>query len=227
MPKEQEPIQRWVTLDALCTILRLPKGCVVSLVNSGCLVALWGKGSNKYLNARFLEPTEEYKQQLRLGAMIHAKLHPTPRDLSELALLSIREVAVIMGWTIKYAHKYMLENKVPHIKSGFQHYLYTSQTVRTLLWNRQGRKNAGRRSAFLITELIESFQKWYAEDLKDVPTDAQYLADDDVQRKLSRIVEMAESDQVHARTDFARKVDLARKVLQILESAKDSGPSAP
>lgn len=225
--KSPDTEQRWLTLDQLCTTLRLPKGCVLDLAKRGCLAVIWGRNGAKFLQARFLEPAEEYKQQLRLGAMIHAKLHPTPRDLSELALLSVREVAVIMGWTNKYAHKYMLENKVPHIKSGFQHYLYTSQTVRTLLWNRQGRKNAGRRSAFLITDLIESFQKWYAEDLKDVPTDAQYLADDEVQRKLLRIVEMAESDQVHARTDFARKVDLARKVLQILESAKDSGPSVP
>jgi hypothetical protein len=219
MPKEQEPIQRWVTLDALCTILRLPKGCVVSLVERGCLVALWGKGSSKYNNARFLEPTEEYKQQLRLGAMIHAKLHPTPRDISELALLTVREVATIMGWKMRYAQNYMNENKVPYIKSGHQHHLYTSQTVRELLWNRQGRKTAGRRSHFLITELIESFQKWYAEDLKDVPTDAQFLADDEIQRKLLRIVEMQQEGQFAAQADFAQKVKLAKQIVQILKDA--------
>jgi hypothetical protein len=192
----------------------------LNLAERGCLAVLWGKGSGKIRDARFLDPTPEYARQLRLGAVIHSHQKPIPRDISEIAILSLREVAVIMGWTLKYAQKYTLQNHVPHIKAGAKVYLYTAATVRELLWKREGRTMAGQRAPFLIPQLIEWFQKWYAEDRKNVPTDAEFLADEEIQRKLLRIVDMEEKDQSRARADFAQKTALAQKIAQILQSVK-------
>ena len=220
MKKQQNTEQQWLSLDALCTKLRLSKGCVLALEKQGCLTAIWGrKGGWRFKDVRFLDPTPQFAEQIRLAEMIHRKRHPIPPDISEFGLLTAREVAQVLGWPLKRTRVYLYRDKVPFIKGGMRTFLYSSATVRDWLWKKD-RSTAHARSPFLLTEMIEFFQRWYADEVKGVPTDKQFAADDEIQRRLSKLVQRAEKDQSSAKADFASKAELARKIVQILQSEK-------
>lgn len=205
--------QRWLTLDQLCGTLRMSKDQIKWLKRQGLLVTIGDRG-----NVRYLDPTPEHAEKLRMGAILLGKLVFIPPDLDELALLTLREVAEICGWTVGYARLFMHKHKdVPRVKINSQVTLYSVMAVREILWRRQDRKLSAQRSPFLISELVEFFRSYYAETKEDSPTDAQFLADQKIQRKLELIVRRAERDQVLAKGDLASKVELARKVVQILE----------
>jgi hypothetical protein len=207
--------QRWLTLDMLSSILRLPKPYIKELTRQGFLVTI-GKHELK----RWLDPTPEYQEKLRLAAVIQGRVQFVPPDISEIALLSLREVAELCGWTLSYARIYVKRNPVPRFKVNPRLDLYSIRTVREILWRRQGRKLSKQRSPFLIQELIEFVQREHARESADIPTDAEYAADEKIQRKLEAIVRRSEKDQEVAKEDFASKVELARKIAQILDSAK-------
>lgn len=222
--------QRWLTLDALATKLRLPATYIKELTKQHYLVSI-GVADKK----RWLDPTPEYAEKLRLAAIIHGDQMHVPPDISEIALLTLREVAELCGWKLGYARLYMKKNKeIPRFKVNSQLHLYSIVTVREILWRRQGRRHSKQRSPFLITELVEWVRKQHEEETADTITDAQYAADDKVMRKLEAIVRRSEKDQISGKHDFASKVELARKIVQILESATPlgipsecDGPSEP
>jgi hypothetical protein len=212
--------QRWLTLDELCSTLRLKRSTVLELAKKGCLAVIWGHSGRRVIDSRWLDPTAEYKEQLRLGAMIHQKNFPVPPDVSELALLTIREVAILCNWTIKTARNYVHKHQVEGIRMSKIHVYYPASMVREILWRRDRKTMSKQRAPFLLTDLIEFFQKRLAAEGADLPTDEEFLNDDAIQRKLQRIADMDESDALKARAEFADKVTLARKIVHILEQAK-------
>ena len=210
----------WVTLDYLAGILRLPKAYLRQLTRKGFLVSI-GRADK----ARWLNPTEEYREKLRLAAILHSEQMFVPPDISEIALLTLREVAVLCGWTLNAAQCYMKQNHVPHHKINRRLNLYDIRTVRELLWRRQERTTAHQRSPYLIQELIDFVQKEHEAATRDIPTDAEYAEDDKLIRKLESIVTRSEADQASAKHDFARKAELARRVVQLLEKARTAEQS--
>jgi hypothetical protein len=198
--------------------LRLPKGYVRELTKRGFFVTI-GKGDKQ----RWLNPTEEYRERLRLAAVLHSRALFVPQDVAELGLLSMREVAVILGWSLRYTQVFMQQHpEVQRFRPNSQLSLFSIMTVRELLWKRQGLRMAMQKSPFLVPELIELFQREHAEETELIPTDAEHEADEKIMRKLESIVRRSEADQRAAKGDFARKAELARKIVQILESAKPS-----
>jgi hypothetical protein len=208
--------QSWLTLDQISFKLRLGKSYIKELTRQKFLVTI-GNADKK----RWLDPTPDYAQQLRLAAILHSRALFVPPDISEIALLTLREVAILCNWTLRYAQVYMHRNpQVPRFKVNSQLSLYSIRTVREILWRRQGHKAAHQRSPFLIMELVRFVQKEHEAATRDVPTDAEYAADDKIMRKLEAIVTRSEADQAAAKNDFARKAELARRIVQILDSAK-------
>jgi ribosome-binding protein aMBF1 (putative translation factor) len=124
-----------------------------------------------------------------------------------------------MGWTLNQARMRLFRYKVPAMKAGANIYLYSAAAVRDMMW-RENRSTVAERSPFLLSEMIEFFQRWYADEAKGVPTDAQFAADDEIQRRLAKLVQRAEKDQSVAKADLASKTELACKIVQILQSAK-------
>lgn len=227
MKKTANTEQHWLSLDGICTTLRLDKSCVLALAKRGDIVVIWGPtNQGKIPKARFLDPTPQYAEQLRMAEMIHSKRYPIPPDISEYALLTAREVALVMGWTLKQARMRLFRYKVPPMKAGSNIYLYSAASVRDMMW-RVNRSTVAERSPFLLSEMIEFFQRWYADEVKGVPTDDQFAADDEIQRRLAKLIQRAEKDQSVAKADFASKIELARKIVEILQSAKTTSVPDP
>jgi hypothetical protein len=208
--------QRWLTLDMLSSVLRLPPTYIKELTRQKFLVTIGARDQQ-----RWLDPTPEYAEKLRLAAVLHHRALFVPPDVSEIALLTLREVAEICGWSLRYAQIFMHKNRqVPRFKVNPQLCLYAIKDVREILWRRQGRKYHKQLSPFLVTELIAFFQKEHDRETKIIPTDAEYVADETIMRKLEAIVRRSEKDQKVAKHDFARKAELARKIVEILRTAE-------
>lgn len=214
--------QTWLTLDQISYKLRLSKSYIKTLTGQKFLVTI-GTADKK----RWLDPTPEYAEKLRLGAILHNDAQHVPPDIAEIALLTLREVAVLCGWTLRYAQLYMQRHNTPRFRVNSQLSLYSIMTVREILWRRQGHKAAHQRSPFLIEEIVRFVQNEHAEATRDIPTDAEYAADDKLMWKLEAIVRRSEADQAAAKTDFARKAELARKVVQLLDSTRPESRNSP
>lgn len=205
--------QRWLTLDMIATTLRVPKSYIRELTKQGFLVSI-GPASKR----RWLDPTPEYAEKLYLAGVLHRKTGFVATDISLLGLLSIREVAVICGWSVDYARLYMQRHKdVPRLRINASMYLWSVSTVREILWRRQ--KNLSKqKSPFLIQKMIDFFWRQKAEDERDIPSEEDHLADAAMQRKLEVLARRF--DKADAQNDFASKVALAGKIVQILDWAK-------
>jgi hypothetical protein len=207
---------RWLTLDMMASLLRVSPSYVKTLTKEGFLVTI-GKADR----TRWLDPGPAYAEKLRLAAVMHGDRMHVPPDICEIALLSLREVSVLCGWTLAYARWYMKTHKdIPRFNINPRLSLYSIKTVREILWRRQGRLHCKQRSPFLIQELIDWVKAEHEKELQDIPTDAEYAADDKMMRKLMKIVEKDARDQASAKNDLATKIELAKRIVQILESAK-------
>ena len=207
--------QRWLSLDMLATTLRLPKAIIRGLVKQGCLVRIKTKAGDRYL-----DPTPEYAHQLKIASVIHQKLYTIPEGVTEKALLTAAEVGEILGMTPVAARKWLFKHKPPSFRMKAKLRLYTVTGIRECLWRREGRMLSKQRAPFLIPELVAFFRKHYAEETALIPTDKEFRQDEVLQRKLERLAQMGESAQI----DFAAKVELARRIVQLLESANTYGP---
>lgn len=217
-----EPIQRWLSLSGICTTLGFSKGQIGHLVRIKALVTI-GFGKDK----RYLDPTPEYRERLRIGEALYGRLYPIPIDLNLTALLTLREMAQILGLTLKYMEKRVYQDKIPSVKAGMYN-LYTVETVRDLLWRRSGRKRHKQLAPFVIYELIEWFRKETAAAEEEVPTDAQFQADELLKRKLTRMARMKSPERELAFKDFYEKVMLAKSVVGSAKpSSSESSLSSP
>jgi hypothetical protein len=202
--------QRWLSIDGICDTLTMSRSLIKSLVKSGALVSI-GSGPN----TRYLDPTEEYANKLRLGEALYERLYPIPKDLNLAALLTIREVAAITGWKWRYAC--LVLEKVPHIKVG-RYNMYSVQTVRDLLWRRQGRKQAHQKSCFLVEDLIRFFFRYYESENAEVPSDAAFANDAVLKSKLARILKMHSPAKEEALRSLWQAVEMAKQAAAILRS---------
>ena len=204
--------QRWLTLDELRSTLRITAMHVRDLLRDGHLVALPGRKSD----TRYLDPTPEYKEQLRIAAIIHGKTAPT--SISDRALFTTSEMAELIGCKVERAHRITYIQKLPRVMINPQMGLYSANTIRKLIMRRTGRKKFAKRSPYLLMELIDWFRAKYEVD-KEIPTDVQFLEDDKTQRRLQLLIDRDSKDSLAAQVDLGKKLALARQVVQILESA--------
>lgn len=209
--------QRWLSLDGICTQLGMTKYQVTSLVTKGTLVAL-GTGPKR----RYLDPTPEYAAKLRLGETLYDVTRPLPKDLELLGLLTVREVAAIMGWTLRYAQTYLwTRKKTPSIKVGV-HRLYSIAVVRNLLWKREGNRQRSQRAPFLLNSMIRFFLDYYTAENEVVPSDADFAGDDLLMRKFSRLAKLPSPQREEAYRELWVKVSTARDVAEAVSQETSS-----
>lgn len=206
--------RRWLNITGICTVLQMTEGQVNRLVKQGYLVKL---PAPKKADARYLDPTPEYVRRLQMGEALHNN-NALPIDLGSKPLITLREIAQILGHSHpKYARKYVAKRKLkPLVVGKFR--LYRVDVVRQLLWERQGRKMAHQRAPFLLEELVEWFMTHQAFEASLTPTDAEYEADDRLQKKLERLATMPSPFREQAMREFYEKVALAKTVANSIKN---------
>jgi hypothetical protein len=207
--------QQWLSLSGICDKLRLTAGQVRTLVNKGCLATIGKKGTPAY---RYLDPTPEYKEQLRMGAIIHQRHYPIPAGLTEKALLTNSECREILGMSAIMMKRYLKRNHIPSIKVTKTLFLYSPAVVREALLKRSKKTLHRNLAPFLLSEMVELFRSRLLAEVSLIPTDKEFRADEALQRRLAMIVTESQ------KADFARKVKLAQQIVQILESVNSSNP---
>ena len=206
--------QTWLSLSGICNRLRLTPAQVRTLARKGCLAVIKGKGN---VQARYLDPSPEYAEQIRLGAIIHQRHFPVPAGLSEKALLTQAECAELLGMTQKMMSRYLKRHTIPFIRVDKVHYLYPPTVVREAMLKRSKKTLDYRKAPFLLSEMVEFFRSRLSAEVSLIPTDKEFRADEALQQRLSMIVTESQ------KADFTHKVKLAQEIVQILEQAK--GPS--
>ena len=206
--------QTWLSLSGMCDRLRLTPTQVRTLAKKGCLAVIGGKGN---VDKRYLDPTPEYREQLRLGAMIHQRAYPVPAGITEKALLTNSECGEIIGMSTQMMNRYLTRNSIPSIKVTKALFLYPPTVVREAMLKRAKKSVSRQKSLFLISELVDYFKNRFTAELSLIPTDKEFADDERLQLRLSQIVTEAQ------KSDFAKKVKLAQAIVQILEHEK--GPS--
>lgn len=212
-------MQRWLSLSGICTTLGLNTTQINRLVKDGFLVTI---KANK--EVRYLDPTPEYAEKLKLGEVLYSKQNHFPRDFDLVTLLTLRELAEIVGWTFRYAEKYCIEHKVPAVKVG-RYNLYSVATVRELLWRRSGRKLASQLAPFRIQALIDWFLKSTTEAEKLIPTDREFIEDMNIQKRLAKMGKLPSPARETMIADFFRKLELAKTVSGIVRASETSSAS--
>jgi hypothetical protein len=197
--------QRWLSFSGICTTLNLTPYQIQNLYNKGLLVRI-GAGTNQ----RYLDPTPEYAERLRLAAVLLSKNTSLPTNISLCFLLTAREIAEIMGWTVRCATDYLRENKVPFFQGKANAKFYSVSTVRDFVWRRNGRKLSKQQSPFLITEMIAYFKKFLAAEEAIVPTDAAFREDEELQKKIRWMMSRPSPVRETLLADFVEKLELAK-----------------
>jgi hypothetical protein len=207
--------QRWLSIHGICTTLGLNPSQVQHLTRKKHLVRI----GDRAINFRYLDPTPEYAERLRLAAVMLAKsgCANIPIDLPLTFLLTCREVAEIMNWGLRHARSYLAEKKIPCYKSKNRAALYSVSAIRNLIWKRNGRKQAGKIAPMLLSEMIGFFRKFQIAEEAIVPTDAMFAEDAALQKKIIWIMKQPQREVLLA--DFMEKMELAKQVVQTLESA--------
>ena len=200
--------QQWLSLSGMCDRLRLAPGQVRTLIRKGCLATIGKKGTPAF---RLLDPTPEYREQLRLGAIIHQHAYPVPADLSEKALLTARECAELLGMKPKKMDFYLQKHRVPAIRVTKKLFLYSPAFVRQAMLGRYKGTLHRNLAPFLLNDMIELFRSRLSAEVSLIPTDKEFRADEALQQRLAMIVTESQ------KADFAQKVKLAKQVVQILE----------
>ena len=219
--------QRWLSKTGICTVLGISEETLRTYVKKKYLVRI-GAGPN----IRYLDPTPEYKERLRIGEVIQSKHTNQAIDIDLTRMISIREISELTGWRFAYANTYMNRHKVPHVKvgdkQGNMYRLYAIQDVRRILWERRDRKAmAHQRSPFLLKELIEFFWKNYKRDSEEAPTDTEFKEDDLLQRKINRAMRYKSPQREQALADLMDKAKVARKTVSVLKRAERKGILSP
>jgi hypothetical protein len=201
--------QRWLSLTGISDTLSITPGQVKRLYNQKLLVRI-GKDSTSH---RYLDPTPEYAERLRLAALMLSKNNAVPINLSMTSMLTVREIAQIMGWSVRYARDILAEKKVPCFKGKNRSALYSITAVRDLLWKRNGRKQAGKIAPMLLSEIINFFRRFQAAEEAIVPTDAQFAEDEQLQKKITWMMRQPQREVMLA--DFISKMELAKQAIRL------------
>ena len=205
--------QRWLSLSGISTVLNLTPIQIKLLHKQHYLVRI-GKRPDEY---RYLDPTPEYAERLRLAAVMLSKNDRVNIDLPMSAILTVREVAEIMNWSLNHAKKYLLENRIPHFKAGVRINLYSVTEVRDMIFRRNGRGKFSKQLApFLLTEILEYHKRFQAEEESIVPTDAAFERDAELSKKIKWMMRQPQREVLLA--DFVEKLELAKQVVSLLQS---------
>jgi hypothetical protein len=200
--------QRWLSISGLSTVLNLTSTQIKTLYKQKLLVRI-GKNASEY---RYLDPTPEYAERLRLAAVMLSKNPAVPTDLPLTFLLTIREVAEILQWNLTYAEQYLREKKVPCFKAASRTRFYSVTAVRDMLFQRSDRKLSKQQGPFLLSDILMYFRRFQAAEESIVPTDSQFLEDAALQKKITWLMRQPNRDVLLA--DFVSKMELAKRVLE-------------
>lgn len=206
--------QRWLSTNGICTTLNLTYAQIKLLHKQKYLVRI-GKRPDEY---RYLDPTPEYAERLRLAAVMLSKNTEVNIDLPMTFLLTAREVAEIMGWSLRYARDFLEDTKAPCWKAKNRAKLFSVSVVRDLLFKRQGRKLSKQRDPFLLSDLINYFRRFQAEEESIVPTDAAFEQDADLQKKIRWMMKQPSPQREAMLSDFLEKLELAKEVVGAAKS---------
>jgi hypothetical protein len=199
---------QWLTLSGICSRLSLTPRNIRYLVRHGYIGEM--KSGPSRSDSRYLDPTPEYAAKLRLGETLYKRNFPLPEDLDLAPLLTLREIAAIMGWTMKGVRNKNDRGRLGKgVKVG-QYRLYSVQVVRDLLWQRRGRRHSKQRDPFLLDELIQFFWKYYEQESSEVPTDLEFSQDEKLQRKLKRMMRMPAAERDAAMRQLLERMGVAR-----------------
>lgn len=190
--------QRWLSLNGICDVLGMSPSQVKSLVRSKQLVRI-----GKPPDYRYLDPTPEYAERLRLWASMD-----TQTNIPLKALFTVREVTEIMGWHISHGRDVM--RTIPATKVNGHTKLYSAVQVRNLLFRRQDRKHSQQKAPFLLSGLIAYFRRYYDSEAAIVPTDSEFADDDALKAKLEWMLSQPNHQKMLA--EFLEKLELAKMV---------------
>ena len=211
--------QRWLSLSGISTVLNLTPTQVKRLYNQKLLVRI-GKRPQDY---RYLDPTPEYAERLRLAAIMLSKTD-VHINLPLTFLLTTREIAEIMGWTQQYAQVYLREKSIPNFKGKNRVRLYSVSAVRDLIWKRNGRGKFSKQMApALIPDLINFFHRFKTAEEVVVPTDAAFAEDEALQKKIVWMMKQPSPQRETMLADFIEKMELAKRVVSETASLGESG----
>jgi len=216
------PEVRWLSLSGICSVLCTTPDHIWWLVKNGYLESIPGKAPKQKSDARFLDPSAAFAERLRTTEMIYQRRYPLPSDMDidSKCIFSRPEVALLMGWTEAYARKYLLRNKIPHVKIGDKRTgglcLYSAKTIRQMIWKKQGRSLTAQRTPFLIPELVELFRRQPVES--DFHTDQQVAEDAVLEKKLSRLLKLPREKKEAAIREFWSKVSISKEVVACLKA---------
>lgn len=216
--------QLWLSMDAICTSLGMTESHVKRLAEAGVLGVIYGTSkARKYLDARFLDPTPEYRAKLRMGEALYGRLHPIPVDVLTTPLLTMREIAEILGVDVKAVRR-MVEKKRLQVHGGVkagQYTLYPVNAVRDALWRRT-RKLSGQKAPFLVEDLVRFFLSYLDKENAVVPSDLDFKSDDLLHAKFTRLLKLPSPQKEQALRDLWEKVETAQAV-----AAAHSGQAPP
>jgi hypothetical protein len=200
--------QRWLSLSGICTTLNLQPRQIKSLYNHKLLVRI-GKTAEEF---RYLDPTPEYAERLRLAAVMLSKNPVVNIDLPMTFLLTIREIAEIMGWDQRKTTRILEENKVPCWKSANRARLFSVTVVRDLIWRRNGRKLSKQKAPMLLSDIIAFAKRFIDSETALMPTDEAFKADEELQRKLAWVMRQKSPEREAMLADLCDKLELAKQV---------------
>lgn len=202
--------QRWLSLSGICTTLNL-RPQQVKLLHKQKLLVRIGKNPPEY---RYLDPTPEYAERLRLAAILLSKNSEVNIDLPITFLLTIREIAEIMGWPQRKTVRFLEDNKVPCWKSKNRARLYSVSVVRDMVFKRSGRRLSKQLAPMLLSEMIAYFRRFLTAEEAIVPTDAVFAEDAALQKKIVWMMKQPSPQREAMLADFISKMELAKKVLK-------------
>lgn len=197
-------------MRGMCELLGASEKDVQWLVKKGYLTAVkWPQG------IRFLEPTPAYLEKLNLCEALYDTERPLPKDLDFAALLTITEVAEIVGWKLDYARQFMRRKKIKSVKAG-RYSLYSVEAVRDILWSRRNRSLAKQKAPFLLVDLVKWFLARQENQAAGLLTDSALLEDEELVLKFSRLLALKSPDREKAIRDLWEKIETAKAIAQVV-----------
>lgn len=213
-----ELYQRWLTADAICTLLNINKTTLYNWASKKYIVKIGGK-----LNGRYLDPGPEYSERLRLGRAIHDRdvFATLAKDITMVNLLTAQEFAAIMGWGLKRAKNYLQKRKTSGFRKPRCVSLYPVSEIRDIVWRFRGRKGS-KKGPLLLQDFIDFFLRYQAAQDELMPSDSQFEKDDILKKKMEFLMNMPSPQREVALKEMMEKMDLAKKI--VLESRLQHTP---
>jgi excisionase family DNA binding protein len=126
-------------------------------------------------------------------------------------LITKREIAEIMGWSLRKTRRFIEDNKMPSYKAANNSRLFSVSTVRDFIWKRNGRRLSKQLAPMLLSEMIAYFRRFQAAEEAIVPTDAAFAADAELQKKITWMMKQPNREVLLA--DFISKMELAKQIV--------------